>query len=364
MQINELQAAAIYYKENILPFVYVFTLYDNRKIIVYPEERHFKHLTGIQYINNIDIDDEVIVNDTVRFYKACLKGNFDKDYFLSEEYKNVTLEEKKKLFKKEYFYDMKVTHFSEILSVIENQYDLISFNAVKYQLQTGNQQDADFFRFEIEEQIGKYVGIKRDGNVKEAIYFCISSIVHEEDNPDKYFKGQNIFKLNNYEKIRKKEFHIQRKQYMAMNYLTLPSQTEIKKIKNRIKYYIYDEIKELCGIYELNNVYKIDIIQNENKLILCDGKNIIGELYLCIYEHLKVDEFVQEIVEKIKELIVCHELKAYLTAVSNVSLSKYMDGKYILNIFIEEEDSYLKITESDIRNSGGLTSTIKELVES
>jgi len=81
---DTLQEAAIFYKESILKYVFIFKTIDDYLIIVCPETKHFFHLIGAQHSKNL-----VYFKNNNLFYRKCLKGDITlKDLISSIESDN------------------------------------------------------------------------------------------------------------------------------------------------------------------------------------------------------------------------------------------------------------------------------------
>ena len=77
---NYLQKASQYYKENILKYVFVFETIDHYFIVVYPEKRHFLHLTGVHHSKQPNLS---LLKD--EFYNDSLKGKICLEKFISHK---------------------------------------------------------------------------------------------------------------------------------------------------------------------------------------------------------------------------------------------------------------------------------------
>lgn len=225
MKRNILQEAAIFYKNEILKYVFVMETYDGYYIVIYPKEIHFLHLTGVHHSLNPDF---ILIKD--KFFTNALKGNISIDNFLTIESIEATKNNSATFEHKEnqWIYN-RVSRFEEIfneliLSKIDKVIDYRAFNNSRSEI------NADFFSYDITTAEGRYIGIKFSPNSPDR-YYSFNTLIFDKECPTSYLNGQRTIRIKTITKMTKEDF-ILKKEKFNNTINNKPSLTQIQKQKS------------------------------------------------------------------------------------------------------------------------------------
>lgn len=190
-----IQKSAEHFREFLLPYFFVIRT-SKEKIIIYPQINQFKHLVGGQHSE----DPVVRTYKPEMFYDLSIKGQISDEQICTSHSGNIIIKDLRK--------EDRLFGCTILRNLIENCKQMVKYDN-KYI--SGSLFRADYLVFEINEDFGLYLGLKKNNS---RMSYAMCTVILDRMNRQRFIRNQKVFPIHCVEVHRKDIFE----DYMRRNF--------------------------------------------------------------------------------------------------------------------------------------------------